>query len=101
MTAYRIVCTIQVPATAAPTHQHIVEVGTGSDPNKADTRWTLAQVISAMDRGDTFYTLGVSSGKRAGITKFTCSWCTRIHIRSTPDAVPDNNLDNLRRCNWQ
>jgi transposase-like protein len=54
-----------------------------------------------MDRGDRFYTVGVYSGKVALVEKYTCTSCWRTFIRSTPDAVTDNNLDNLRRCSWK
>jgi hypothetical protein len=98
---HRIVCTDQEPIYQPTTHAHIVAVGTGTDPNKADQRLTLQQVLDAMDRGDVFYTVGVTSGKVARVEKYTCTRCWRTHIRSTPDAVTDNNLDNLRRCSWQ
>lgn len=100
MASYRIVCTEQEPVNQPTTHAHIVAVGTGDDPNKASKRWTLADVIAAMDRGDTFYTIGTSSGKRASVVKVSCDVCRRTIIRSSADAVTDNNLDNLRRCNW-
>jgi hypothetical protein len=101
MARYRIVCTDQEPLYQPTTHAHIVAVGTGTDPNKANTRWTLQEVVAAMDRGDGFYTVGVNSGKVALVEKYTCTLCWRTHIRSSPDAVMDNNLDSLRRCNWQ
>lgn len=100
MSQYRIVCTDQEPITQPTTHAHIVAVGTGSDPNKADTRWTLDEVLTAMDKGDVFYTQGETSGKIARVEKYVCSLCYRTWIRSTPDAVKDNNLDFLRRCSW-
>jgi hypothetical protein len=100
MARYRIVCTNQEPAGNPPTHAHIVAVGTGNNPNQADRKWTLAEVLAAMDRGDTFYTQGVNSGKIAGVEKYYCAKCQRTYIRSTPDAVQDNNLDNLPRCNF-
>jgi hypothetical protein len=97
---YRIACTNQEPVNYPTTHAHIVAVGTGTDPNKADKRWSLAEVLAAMDRGDVFYTQGEQSGKVALVEKYQCSRCNRTYIRSTPDAVYDNNLDSLRRCNW-
>jgi hypothetical protein len=100
MASYRIVCTVQAPADKPPSHQHIVAVGTGSDPDRAENRWSLQQVLDAMDRGDTFYTVGVVSGKRAWVEKYWCGHCSRWFIRSHADAVKDNNLDNLRRCNF-
>ena len=101
MASYRIVCTEQEPFNEPTSHAHIVAVGTGTDPDKADKRWTLDEVLSAIDRGDTFYTKGKQSGKTAIVEKYTCTLCRRMFIRSRPDAVTDNNLDSLRRCQWQ
>lgn len=100
MSSYRIVCTVQEPADKPPSHQHIVAVGTGTDPNYWQSRWSLQQVLDAMDSGDTFYTVGVQSGKRAEVEKYWCGRCSRWFIRSHADAVKDNNLDNLPRCNF-
>ncbi len=100
MASYRIVCTVQAPADQPSSHQHIVAVGTGTDPDRAENRWSLQQVLDAMDRGDTFYTVGVVSGKSAWVEKYWCGHCSRWFIRSHADAVKDNNLDNLRRCNF-
>lgn len=98
MASHRIVCTDQEPVTAPRTHQHIVAVGVGTDPDKADARWTLNEVLEALDRGDSFYTKGVKSGKIAYVEAVYCGVCNRRIIRSKPDAVADNNLDNLRDC---
>ena len=95
---YRIVCTDQQPFYQPTTHAHIVAVGTGTDPTRYDRRWSLDEVLVAMSRGDTFYTKGVQSGKEANVEKYECSLFRRTFIRSTPDAVQDNNLDNLPRC---
>ena len=100
MATYRIVCTNQEPVHQPKTHAHIVAVGTGADATKADRRWSLAEVILAIDRGDTFYTQGVNSGKVARVEKSVCAFCPKTHIRSSADAVMDNNLDSLRTCNW-
>jgi hypothetical protein len=101
MASYRIVCTEQEPVTQPTTHAHIVAVGTGNDPDTANRRWTLKEVLAAMGLGDTFYTQGKTSGKIARVVKYTCGLCGRTHIRSSPDAVQDNNLDSLRRCSWK
>src|SRR5258708_3292223 len=100
MSRYRIVCTEQEPVSEPTTHAHIVRVGTGTDPDKADKRWTLSEVLAAMDRGDSFYTQGEETGKVAETEKYICTQCSKTWIRSTPDAVKDNNLDSLRRCRW-
>ena len=61
---------------------------------------TLGEVLTAMDEGHRFYTQGAENGKVAQVEKYTCSQCRRTYIRSTPDAVSDNNLDNLRPCRF-
>ncbi len=101
MARYRIVCTEQVPASQHPRNAKIIAVGTGTDPEKATQRWTVTQVVEAIDRGDTFYTKGERSGKVAEVEKYWCSICGAWHIRSSADAVTDNNLDSLRTCRWQ
>lgn len=101
MTNYRIVCTTQEPANHPTTNAHIVAVGVGEDPNKADQKFTLDEVLRLMDLGHTFYTQGTQSGRVARVEKYTCAYCRRVYIRSTPDSVTDNNLDSLRVCNWQ
>ena len=97
---FRIVCTEQEPIYQPTTHAHIVAVGTGSESNKATQRWTLHEVISAMNAGTTFYTFSPSTNKVALVVKVSCFKCGQTIIRSAPDAVTDNNLDNLRRCNF-
>ncbi len=98
MTTYRIVCTKQEPASKPPQHAHIVSVGVGDDPNQASSQFSLATVILKMDAGDKFYTKGAQSGKVANVEKYWCSSCQQFHIRSSADAVKDNNLDSLRAC---
>lgn len=97
MAKYRITCTRQEPASAAPSHQHIVAVGTGNQPGYYTHEWSLDQVLQAMRRGDSFYTQGQRSGMVAGVESYRCSPCGRTFIRSHADAVTDNNLDNLPR----
>lgn len=101
MASYRIVCTEQAPLGVPHSHAHIVAVGTGIDSTSAAERWALDQVLAAIDRGHVFYTLGDVSGRRAEVEKYVCAFCRRTYIRSRPDAVRDNNLDNLRACAWR
>jgi Protein of unknown function (DUF3892) len=99
MATHRIVCTEQ-SSPGSYGHGHILAVGTGSDPAGADERWTVQQVRAAIADGTRFYTVSPSTGKVADVTRYDC-WCGIKTIRSTPDAVYDNNLDNLRLCNWR
>jgi hypothetical protein len=50
-------------------HAHIVAVGTGEDPQSASHRWTLWEVLQAMDQGDIFFTRGEHSGRVARVVK--------------------------------
>lgn len=95
--AYRIVCTEQHRPTH---HNHILGVGTGDDPTRAVQRWTVAEVRTAILNGTRFYTVSPSTGRIANVERFDCV-CGIKTIRSTPDAIADNNLDNLRVCRWR
>lgn len=98
MPQYRIICTEQEPAGVPNDRAHIVRVGTGVTATQYSRKWTLAEVIKAMDNGDTFHTVSESTGKIAQVVKYQCAVCKGWHIKSSPDAVKDNNLDNLRTC---
>jgi hypothetical protein len=99
MSQHRIICTNQEPAGQPPTHAHIVAVGIGTTADRYDQRLSLDQVLSAMDRGEVFYTKGEQSGKVALVEKAKCPNCVNhVIIRSAPDAVRDNNLDSLTYC---
>lgn len=98
MAQYRITCTTQEPAQLPNDIAHIVAVGTGASATRHDRYWQLSEVLAAMTNGDTFYTFGEQSKKIALVEKYQCPFCKRTHIKSSADAVTDNNLDNLRRC---
>lgn len=97
MASYRIICTIQSPVGQPHTHAHIVQVGTG-DVTGWKHMWTVPQVYSAMDQGHTFYTQSPSTFVVAFVHKFNCPHCGYSTLRSNADAIADNNLDNLPRC---
>lgn len=59
---------------------------------------SLSEVLTLIDRGDTFHTVSVSTGKVARVVPVTCDQCGGRIIRSTADAVADNNLDKLPDC---
>ena len=98
MATYRIVCTDRQPSGHSNQRAHIVAVGAGDDQNKAQRKWTLDEVLRAIDRGDLFYTKGVNTGKVALVETYTCATCRRVYIRSVADKVADNNLDSIRPC---
>jgi hypothetical protein len=94
----KIVCTEQ-SNPPAPGHGHITAVGIGSDPTKASHRETVTQVRANLSNGVVYYTVSPSTGKVALVHTFDCR-CGVKTIRSAPDAVRDNNLDNLRLCHF-
>ena len=94
---YRIICTVQEPSAVKPSHGHIVRVGTGTSAKTYDRIWTVSEVYSAMSFGNRFMTYGEKSQKWAFVERFQC--CGRDTLRSAPDAVVDNNLESLPRCN--
>lgn len=100
MTRYRVVCTEQEPVNRPPHRAHIVRIGTGQDPSKADKRWTVAEVYKAIEIGDSFFTRSPSTGAEAEVERWGCEGCGKPTLRSNPDGIRDNNLDSLRACNW-
>ena len=97
MASNRIVCTEQDPPDKPHDVAHIVAVGTGDDPTKAERRLEVDEVRSAIDCGETFYTKSETTGKTANVEKFDCN-CGYETIRTKPDDRIDNNLDDLRKC---
>ena len=97
MATYRIVWTVKEPSGHSNQEEHIVAVGVGDDPDRAVRRWTLDQIVAAMDLADIFYARGAASDQVALVETYTCAQCGRVYIRSAADAVTDNNLDSLRR----
>lgn len=98
MTRYRVVCTIQEPLDKPHDVAHIISIGTGDDSDTASRKWDLKDVLVALDSGNSFFTKSPSTGKEASVNKYECKTCRRFTIRSSPDAIKDNNLDNLRKC---
>lgn len=97
---FRIVCVSHEFPYGCHQRGHIVEVGTGTSAQRADRQWGINEVLLAMQTGDVFYTKSESTGKIAYIDAYHCHRCSKTFIRSKPDAVLDNNLDNMRACAW-
>ena len=101
MSRYRIVCTDQVPFNQPLSHAHIVAVGIDADNDGyADQKQSKEQVIAGIRRGDTYFTIGNTSGKEAVLEITSCHLCRGEIIKTTPDYTRDNNLDHMRRCHW-
>ncbi len=102
MADYKIICTDQEPVYQPTTHAHIVSVGidTNND-SRADDKHTKQQVIQNIELGtDRYYTVGQITGIRAFVEVSYCQYCSGKIIKSTPDSTRDNNLDYIRRCEW-
>ena len=92
MAEYHVVCvTLLHPAQ----HRHILGIGTAS--GRVPIRWTVDDVWSAIGRGDRFFTTD-SRGRRALVDRWECRTCGSRTLRTRPDAVTDNNLDQLPQC---
>ena len=93
----RIVCV----ETEHP-HRHILAVGVGAAASKATERLTVGEVRTAIANGDVFYTVGSVTGDVALVSPDDCriNGCTIKTIRTHPDDARDDNLDELRVCNW-
>ncbi len=98
MALWRVVCVKRALVHRPTLHTHIVGVGTGDRTDWADMRWTLDQVLTAMDEGDIFYTQSETTGRIRLIAKYVCPHCQRTHIRSAESSVLDSDLDDLRSC---
>ena len=92
---HRIVCV----NTEHP-HRHITQVGTGHNEWAWTRVWTVGEVRQALALGDRFYTVSPSTGKAAWVRADDCrvGGCLVRTIRSAPDAIADNNLDNMAGC---
>jgi Protein of unknown function (DUF3892) len=90
MSAFQVVCV----ETKEP-HEGIIAVGTSSDGVRADRRWTVSAVRQAIEAGDRFFTVSPSTEDEADVEPYGDG------IRTDPDEVTDNNLDDLRACRFE
>jgi Protein of unknown function (DUF3892) len=90
--AYRVVCT----ETKEP-HEGIIAVGTNaSGGTKATQRATVKEVREKIKLGHRVYTKSISTGIEAEVELYGTSGIT-----TSADGIADNNLDELRVCNWE
>jgi len=98
MASWRVVCVKRGTIKHPKPHSHITGVGTGDRADWADMRWTLREVLAAMEEGDTFYTWSEATGRITPIETYECPQCGSTCIRSSEGSAPDNNLDAMRNC---
>jgi hypothetical protein len=99
MAAYRVVCVEW--QTFDDGHRHIVAVGTGDDPGKAEERWTMTEVLFSMRFGqDRFYTEDADGGS-AGVERAVCDDCGARTVGTVAGAVGTQTLRTLRPCRFR
>ena len=88
----KIVC-----VTTEHPHRHIISVGVGGDAQVPIKTMTVDEVRAAITAGGSFHTVSPSANKVASVRKATCGipGCNVDTIKSSPDAVTDNNLDEM------
>ena len=101
MASWRIVCAKRGMISHPEPHPHVIGVGTGDRADWADMRWTLHQVISAMDEGDAYYTEDETSREITYIERYRCSICGRTCIRPADGSLSDSDLGSIRDCIYQ
>ena len=101
MSRYRVVC-IEKHPTHKDRYHHIVGVGTGHAANKATQRWTVEEVISSIQAGNTFY-VEDRRGNEAEVEVRKCPRPGHNHliIITVADDVETDNLLDLRECRWK
>ena len=87
--SYKIDC-VELSTVEKPwRHGHITKVHVG------EYAWGVSAVRKwIVEEGDRFYTVSPSTGKQADVEPYDCA-CGVKTIRSDPDHVTDNNLDNM------
>ena len=98
MASWRIVCVKREVISHPEPHSHVIGVGTGDRADWADLRWTLRQVLTAMDEGDAFYTQSQTSGEIIYVEGYRCRQCGGTHVRSAIGSPSDSDLDSIRDC---
>lgn len=91
MAEYQIVC-----VDRGQGHGHITHVGIQGLPGV----WTIAQVRGSIARGNSFYTVSPTTRAVAAVEPHDVVQLSQTieTIRSSGDAIDDNNLDNLKAC---
>ena len=98
MAAYRVVCVEW--QTFDDGHRHIVAIGTGNNPRKAEERWTMTEVLFSMRFGqDRFYTED-ADGRSAEVDRAICD-CGARTLGSVAGAIGTETLSSLRPCRFR
>jgi hypothetical protein len=94
--SYRVEC-VDRPDSAAEHRRHLTGIGTVEQDGTRRHWDDIAVVRDAMSEGDSFYTKSLMNEKMAAVEAYDCP-CGVETIRSNPDHVAHNNLDNMVAC---
>lgn len=61
-------------------------------------RLTLDQLLQAIRNGHQFWVAGVGKSPSAWLEVVPASAYRRVHVRTVPDGIHDNNLYSLQPC---
>jgi Protein of unknown function (DUF3892) len=92
MSEYQVTCVIKEPYT--DNHGHIVSIGIRVGTEQKTLTTHEARLLLGV--GHRLYTVSPSTGATAEVEGYRCHGVNTL--RSTADAVRDNNLDNLDSC---
>jgi hypothetical protein len=92
MSAFQITCVSKKLYLSS--HEHIEWVGVKDERQPL----SVGDVYRLMDARHRFYTVSPSTGAVALVEPLHC--CHVDTLRSSADAVRDNNLDDLPVCRW-
>ena len=84
---------MELVAAGRDGHQHVVAIGT-SDPDGGETRWQLADVLSALWDGEQFVTAASADDGPAALSPARCPICSEPSVRTDPPEA----LGGVRHC---
>jgi hypothetical protein len=96
MADHQIICIVRRPPSPPHNHGHITGVGIASGGGRQ--MLAVSHVYTLMSNGEHFYTKGQQTGKVVSVEPYRCDKCQVDSLRSTRDAVKDNNLAYLPQC---
>jgi hypothetical protein len=89
---YEVRC-VELMAAGGDGHQHVVAIGT-TDPDGGETRWQLADVLSALRDGEQFITAPSAYDAPAELSPARCPICSEPSVRTDPPEA----LGGVRHC---
>ncbi len=82
---YEVLLITVDPALVADGHEHVVSVDT-QDPDGGTTRWTPAEILTALGDGAEFVVADDGAGRRTRLAPSTCPICPTTTLGIRPAA---------------